>query len=194
MNFYKNKTNTTGFSLIEVMIVTSIIGILATYGTFSYNETKKQARDVRRMEDLTTIAKAFVLAEEDRGRAFDCDSGVRIEPGFMSADNNTVVDCSDKDEIQSALAKYLGKIPSDPKGPGDARYFYYYSNHDCLAPQSKGYLVHGAMENDSNSNRDQVCGKKVNGTDAGLNNEGYYNYNTGLGVANHPFVVRVGDL
>lgn len=41
-----------GFTLIEILVVISIIGILVTFGTVSFTSSQKQARDTLRKSDL----------------------------------------------------------------------------------------------------------------------------------------------
>lgn len=48
-----------GFTLIELMVVVSIIAILALIGLVSYNEVQKNGRDSKRKADVQAIAKAL---------------------------------------------------------------------------------------------------------------------------------------
>jgi len=47
-----------GFTLFELLVSISIIGILMAIATVSYSSAQKKARDARRMEDMTSIQKA----------------------------------------------------------------------------------------------------------------------------------------
>lgn len=154
-----------GYSLLEIMVVVSIITILASIGAYSLNESSKQARDVKRIEELKQIAKVLSLAEFELGREIKCGGGTRIESGFKEEDGVTPLtetSCADIEIIKRYITEYFPEVPHDPKGPDDKRYFYYYDRHDCPLPQKNGFLVYAAMENESNSNRDEVCGKKDN--------------------------------
>ncbi|MEK7127584.1 MAG: type II secretion system protein [Patescibacteria group bacterium] len=51
----KNK----GFTLVELMIVITVIAILATIGTMSFSRVQKQARDTKRKGDLRALATAL---------------------------------------------------------------------------------------------------------------------------------------
>lgn len=45
-----------GFTLVELMIVITIIAVLATIGVASFTRIQKQARDTKRKGDLRTLA------------------------------------------------------------------------------------------------------------------------------------------
>lgn len=47
------------FTLFELLVSISIIGILVAVASTSYSGAQKKARDSRRMEDLNNIQKAF---------------------------------------------------------------------------------------------------------------------------------------
>jgi len=47
------------FSLFELLVVISIIGILIAVASMSYGSAQKKARDARRMEDLNSLQKAM---------------------------------------------------------------------------------------------------------------------------------------
>ncbi len=51
---YRNK----GFTLFELLVSISIIGILVAVASVSYSGAQKKARDARRKEDMMTIQKA----------------------------------------------------------------------------------------------------------------------------------------
>ncbi len=48
-----------GFTLIELMVVVAIIAILATIGFTLYSGVQSKARDAKRQGDIDAIAKAF---------------------------------------------------------------------------------------------------------------------------------------
>lgn len=50
-----------GFTLFELLVSISIIGILVAVASTSYSGAQKKARDSRRMEDLNSIQKALEL-------------------------------------------------------------------------------------------------------------------------------------
>jgi len=65
MHKFHNKTsysnNLKGFTLVELIVVITIIGILATVGVGSYSNVLKTARDTKRKSDLRDIKTALDL-------------------------------------------------------------------------------------------------------------------------------------
>ncbi len=55
----KTKNNTSGFTLIELMIVITIIAVLSVIGVTVYTGVQKNARDARRKGDVDSIANAL---------------------------------------------------------------------------------------------------------------------------------------
>lgn len=50
-----------GFTLVELLVVISIISVLATIGLAVYNGVLKNARDVKRVDDLKSLKAALEL-------------------------------------------------------------------------------------------------------------------------------------
>src|SRR3989338_4818383 len=54
-----------GFTLIELIVVISIIGILTTIGTATYTTAQQKSRDARRKQDLGALKSALILYYRD---------------------------------------------------------------------------------------------------------------------------------
>ena len=97
-----------GFTLIELMVVVSIIAILVAIAISGYSTFQKNSRDVRRKSDLATIQSALEQYHADQGNYPSIDK-VRTDNSLTDPDGNKT---------------YLNKIPGDPLG-GTTDYAYY---------------------------------------------------------------------
>ena len=83
---------TSGFTLVELLIVISIIGILAGIGLASFNSAQAKSRDTKRKTDLQQVGNALELYYNDKGQypapAAD-NSG-----NFMGCGAGAVLECT----------------------------------------------------------------------------------------------------
>ncbi|MFA6185254.1 MAG: type II secretion system protein [Candidatus Shapirobacteria bacterium] len=119
-----------GFSLFELLIVISIIGILTAIVSVAYSGAQKKTRDVRRIEDLKLIQTAAEQYYSQNAYSYPTtySSGDQWSPA-----SGVVV---------------LESYPSGPKGED------YSCATDCNA---SGYCICVAMENSANSNANVSC-------------------------------------
>ena len=99
-----------GFTLLEMLIVITIISILASIGLVSYTSFNKNSRDARRKADIEQIRAALELYRSNNG-TYPLPAGtfgLAFGSGSLADTNNT----------------YLSKIPSDPK----LNLSYYYTS------------------------------------------------------------------
>lgn len=103
-----------GFSLIELLVVATIIIVLSTIGIVSFSNSGKTARDNRRKADMETVRQALVLFRNEQGDYPTISSGELWER---------------YDDMVFTLAStgYLSNpTPLDPKN--DATYYYGYTS------------------------------------------------------------------
>lgn len=98
------KNKKLAFTLFELLVSISIIGILVAIASTSYGATQKKARDSRRTEDMNAIQKAAEIYYSQNNSAYPLNSS-----GFGSV---------------------LQKWPVDPKGSGTS--FPYTYNADGI--------------------------------------------------------------
>lgn len=91
MKFFKFKQNTKGFTLLEILVVISIIGILIAIGASAYSTAQKKSRDARRTGDLKAMQNAFEQFYATNDSSYD--TCANMATGFSS-----------------------GALPTDPKG------------------------------------------------------------------------------
>lgn len=133
-----------GFTLIELMIVISIIAVLTGVVGGNYLTSRLRARDAERKSSMEQIGKALEIYYNDYGKYPGSDDG-RITPhesvgsdqfgnpvnwGQTFIDNNNTV--------------YMKQLPSDVQRP--ARQYYYEVDSTNLK-----YRLYGRLENVNDS-------------------------------------------
>ncbi len=107
-----------GFTLIELMVVVSIIAILSTIGLVGYQVVTKNARDAKRQSDLKAIQSALEQYHADQfyypfpAGASGWSSTNGCNANYENAGWFTVT-CALKSPPNGSKT-YLNKIPNDP--------------------------------------------------------------------------------
>lgn len=91
-----------GFTLIEILVVLSLIGILVGFSLVAFQGSRASARDARRKADLEQIRAALEI---------------------YRSDNNTYP--ANLSSLSPPAANYIAEIPTDPASP---TYTYAYGN------------------------------------------------------------------
>lgn len=94
-----------GFTLVELLVVITIIAILATIGFTIFTNTQKSARDAKRRADIDAIATAM---EVNYGRF----TGGQYA-GLCQSTAVPAYDCS---------GWFAGGLPTDPQASANVRY------------------------------------------------------------------------
>lgn len=122
-----------GFTLFELLISISIIGILTALAVVSFSSAQKKARDVRRLEDMKSIQNA---AEQ-----YYSTVGNYVYPAGIDIATNWTVN-------GQAL---LQAFPKDPKGVGWTGYSY------TPGTGNVSYCACAFVENTNTANADNAC-------------------------------------
>ena len=119
-----------GFTIIELLVVISIIGLLAALALVSFSGAQKQARDTQRKSDL----KQYQTALEN-----------------FANYNNSLFPSRTGDNIQAAttLCTDLGlsECPADPKDGATYRYFYQSDGSDGGTANATVYVLYATLDN-----------------------------------------------
>lgn len=119
---YKSK----GFTLVELLVVISIIAILSVIGLTIFSGVQKGARDAKRKEDLHSLALALEQYKVQNNTYtlamnFPCAGGGwwgfigdwGVEGSITGNNTDTTVSC--QSSVKNALVSYFsGPIPNDP--------------------------------------------------------------------------------
>jgi len=138
-----------GFTLLELLVVISIIGTLANIAVAVLGTAREKARDARRLADIRQIATALEFFYDDNG----------YYPRETADGSNGIV--GEGAGIDTMLAPYIPNMPHDPSGPGDAlRNYYYDGRQNCnLAGGDPDVAVIFArtMEDSTLANSSKFC-------------------------------------
>lgn len=129
------------FSLVEILVVVTIISILASIAAVSYSRFVKQSRDARRKTDIEQIRAAIELYRNFKG-AYPTPRAV---PGMLFGTG----DITDGSVVPTIT--YMSKIPNDPMS--EAGYRYYYESSGTY----QDYLLCAFIENGETSITTHGC-------------------------------------
>jgi len=131
--FNKSLSNKKGFTLIELMVVISIVGFLASSSIYMLNLARLRGRDARRLSDITIIQKALELY-------YDSNNKYPAMYAYTSAATDGCGYNSTWCTLETSLKPYLAKLPRDPLG-NQTNYLYYYDSDTGDNNQSYGVMV-----------------------------------------------------
>lgn len=117
-----------GFTLIEVLVVMSLMGILMAISLTAFYSTRKSARDARRKADLEQIRSALEMYRSDVG-------------AYPTPNSTTNPNWFTNFSISYGSDVYLPVVPSDPISTN----LYYYNR-----PTANSYNVCSTLELSTN--------------------------------------------
>lgn len=114
-----------GFTMIELLVVSTIIIVITAIGLVSYTQVNQNARNGKRRADLENVRQALVLYRTDTGEYPDTNSF---------------------DDMMTDIAAYMSGTVSDPKN--ETPYVYSYTSDGAtfslcanLEPSQTAYCV-----------------------------------------------------
>ncbi len=133
-----------GFTLVELMLTVSVIGLLSAAGTASYDSVRRQGRDVKRANDAKQIQVALEIFFETHGYyPFDGRGG--IDPIILAGDDLSLpYSLSDAGfSTQPSGRIYMLNVPRNPL-PGGTPYAYrsiQRDGRDCDVGDCEAYAI-----------------------------------------------------
>lgn len=131
-----------GFTLVELLVVISIIGILTAIMTVSISQARANARDKARAADVANIQQAVTLYAQESRAYPDYPNGLIIGTGGA---------------IDADLAPYFSEVPADPLS-GDGLHQYWYDSDYLCEGVSVVAILATQLETSGNVNYSTVCG------------------------------------
>lgn len=123
------KLSSRGFTLVELLVVISIVGILFSVGAISYSSILKGSRDAKRKADLEQIRAAMEMYRSDSATASYPTAGTCAILGPL-------------------INTYLPTFPSDPKSG---------SSYSCTS-SSTSYTLYSTLEGGTYTSCGGSCG------------------------------------
>lgn len=137
-----------GFTLVELLVVISIVGLLSSVVFSGLQSARVKARDTKRMSDLRQIRMALELYYDSNG------TYPAVTGWVYSTDTSW-------NTLQTALQNYLPVLPKDPinnnSGPWNTGYYSYAYGVNTASYPGKYDLV-AQLENTSSPYK---CSSKI---------------------------------
>ncbi len=111
---YYHSKHKRGFTLIEVLVVVSIIGILTAILVANYNDARKNSRDKIRKSDLKSLQLAIELYKAQNGSypSAGCSRGAGIWTGPSASYGS----CTEY--IANLVPSFIPALPQNPSPTG----------------------------------------------------------------------------
>lgn len=134
-----------GFTLIEILVVISVVALLAGFVASAVFSGRTEARDMSRQTDLQQLKLGLKLYKEAYGEYPDYPEGTEIGVG---------------NAIDTELAPFVGEIKSDPLSgtDGDGDYGYWYSSAYACNGETRVVVMARNVEKEKFANYEEVCG------------------------------------
>jgi type II secretion system protein G len=130
-----------GFTLVELLVVITILGILATIGLVAFTSSQARARDAQRKSNLKEISSSLELFYSDYGKYPNSDSGKIVGCSYNPA-NGSGTDCAwGTGDFTDGKTTYFQALPKDPV----TNLHYYYNV--VASSSNQAYQLFTYLEN-----------------------------------------------
>lgn len=135
--------NLKGTSLIEVLIVATILVILSTIGIMSYRDARAKARDAKRKYDVRSVSLALQIYYDEEGAypICSCVGGEPISDCWNNDENNDLIHYL----VEEPEKPYIAPMPEDPLNKAIDDFVYKYCSDD-----GKEYIINYKVEQEEN--------------------------------------------
>jgi len=116
------KLTAKAFTLVELLVVITIIMILTTFVSLNLTSAKKTARDNKRISDAQLLASALDQYAASNARLYLCPGG-----GCIADDSTSqFVEITPASTIYGSLSTYINPVPTEVLTTQGYKYFYAY--------------------------------------------------------------------
>lgn len=148
-----------GFSLVELLVVISILGFLGAIAMVIFTGVTAKARDGERIKALQIISQGLELYRSDN-RFYPKSTGSNFSPetaNFILTSSTDLTNCTGRSSACSVTISYLKTIPQDSDPSRDYVYSALPSGCDNSTTPCSSYLLCALKESSNTSNDLPSC-------------------------------------
>ncbi len=134
-------TDKKGFTLIELLVVIAIIGILAGVVMNNLGQSRKKARDSKRVQEMRNLETALELYNLKHG-VYPGETNAQDTSVGLTPSGATIGGWAASSDLQALVSQgFISQLPKDPTNTGSAflgKYHYAYEPYSNTLLPSEG--------------------------------------------------------